>query len=61
MAVPKKKKSPSARNMRRAQHDRVTAPSISACPNCGDFTQPHHACLSCGTYNGRKVVDVVEN
>ncbi len=55
MAVPKKRKSPSRRDMRRAQHDRITPPNVSACPECGAMRLPHHACPSCGTYRGRTV------
>ena len=36
MAVPKRRKSRSKRNMRRQQHDRVTAPNLVPCPNCGE-------------------------
>ncbi|RMG98674.1 MAG: 50S ribosomal protein L32 [Deltaproteobacteria bacterium] len=55
MAVPKKRKSPSRRDMRRAHHDRITAPNVSACPECGEMRLPHHACPSCGSYRGRTV------
>ena len=58
MAVPKKKTSKSRRDMRRAQHDRVGAPAISRCPQCGAPTIPHRACTGCGTYRGRQVIEV---
>ena len=28
------------------------------CPNCGAFVMPHHACKTCGKYNGRDVIKV---
>ena len=41
--------------MRRANHDKVAAPNIVACPNCGEPVIPHRACASCGHYKGRTV------
>ncbi len=54
MAVPKRKKSTSRRNMRRA-HDALHASAMSECPNCGEMMRPHHVCPSCGHYKGREV------
>ena len=45
--------------MRRAQHDKVTAPNLSACSNCGEPVISHRVCPSCGFYKGAKVVDTV--
>lgn len=53
MAVPKRRTSRMKRDQRRAQHDKVTAPNLMACPNCGDMTVPHRVCASCGHYKGR--------
>jgi large subunit ribosomal protein L32 len=44
MAVPKKKKSRSKRDMRRS-HDHVKMPNISLCPQCHEPVLPHHICL----------------
>lgn len=55
MAVPKRRTSRSKRNMRRANHDKVTAPQLIPCSNCGEPSVPHRACPSCGVYKGRKV------
>ncbi len=57
MAVPKRRKSRSQRDKRRANHDRVAAPNVVPCPKCGEMTLPHRICASCGHYKGRKVVD----
>ncbi len=56
MAVPKRRTTRSKRNMRRANHDRVTAPNLSPCPNCGDMMVPHRVCASCGHFKGREVI-----
>jgi large subunit ribosomal protein L32 len=41
--------------MRRANHDKVAAPNIVPCPNCGEPVVPHRACAACGHYKGRAV------
>jgi large subunit ribosomal protein L32 len=55
MAVPKRKKSPSRRNMRRSHHRLAPAAHVE-CPNCGEQRRPHHVCSSCGHYDGREAV-----
>jgi large subunit ribosomal protein L32 len=55
MAVPKKKVSPSRRNMRRSHHA-LRAPAYAECPNCGELKRPHHLCPSCGHYHEREVL-----
>ena len=60
MAVPKKRTSSSRRNMRRS-HDRLEAPTnVELCPECGEMKLRHHVCASCGTYRGRKVLEVAD-
>jgi large subunit ribosomal protein L32 len=44
--------------MRRQQHDKVAAPTLVACANCGEPSVPHRACASCGFYKGRSVKKV---
>ncbi|MEO7787433.1 MAG: 50S ribosomal protein L32 [Sphingomicrobium sp.] len=55
MAVPKRKTSPSKRNMRRSHHA-LEVPSFQECPNCGELKRPHNLCSSCGHYNGREIL-----
>jgi len=57
MAVPKRKTSPSKRNMRRSHHA-LAVESFQECSNCGELKRPHHMCSACGYYNGREVVSV---
>jgi len=59
MVVPKRKTSHSKRNKRRA-HDALTAPHVVSCPECGGSTMRHRACRHCGSYRGRKVVEIAE-
>ena len=60
MAVPKRKTSKSKRDKRRT-HKKIEAATTTTCPECGEATQPHHACPSCGAYKGRSVVDTDES
>jgi len=54
MAVPKRKTSPSKRNMRRSHHA-LKATAFQECPNCGELKLPHNLCQACGHYNGREI------
>ncbi len=56
MAVPKKKKSRSKRDSRRANHDKLTTASLVKCSRCGAVRMPHRACTECGFYRDRIVV-----
>jgi large subunit ribosomal protein L32 len=55
VAVPKRRLSSSKRDMRRANHDKVSAPNVVPCPNCSAPTVSHRVCPSCGFYKGRAV------
>ncbi len=59
MAVPKRRKSKSKRDMRRA-HYKAAPVDVASCPQCGEAKQPHRACTACGTYKGRTVINVEE-
>ncbi len=56
MAVPKRRTTASKRDMRRAQHDKVTPVQLVQCEHCNEAMLPHRACPACGYYKGRKVV-----
>lgn len=56
MAVPKRKITPSRRNMRRS-HDALKTSAYAECPNCGELKRPHHVCSACGSYDGRDVIE----
>jgi large subunit ribosomal protein L32 len=59
MAVPKRKKSPSRRNMRRS-HDALTAPAYIEDKD-GEIHRPHHINLKTGVYRGRQVLTPKED
>jgi large subunit ribosomal protein L32 len=42
--------------MRRANHDRVAAPNLAPCANCGEMILSHRLCPECGYYAGREVI-----
>jgi large subunit ribosomal protein L32 len=54
MAVPKRKTSKSARDMRRSHHALKPVNSVE-CKNCGEPKRSHHVCKACGHYDGRAV------
>ena len=58
MAVPKKKTSLHKRKLRRGGHRPVLLRAHSLCTNCGADKVPHHVCMNCGFYKGRKFLDI---
>jgi large subunit ribosomal protein L32 len=56
MAVQKRRKTSSRRDMRRS-HDRLTGPTLSVDPNTGETHQRHHVTAE-GYYRGRKVLEI---
>ncbi|HDI78968.1 MAG TPA: 50S ribosomal protein L32 [Desulfobacteraceae bacterium] len=59
MAVPKKKTSRSRRDTRRSHHH-FKPPNVVYCPQCHEPVLPHRVCLNCGTYKGRKILEIEE-
>ncbi|SHG84329.1 large subunit ribosomal protein L32 [Kaistia soli DSM 19436] len=55
MAVPKRKTSPSKRNMRRS-HDALSQPVYVEDKNSGELRRPHHIDLKTGMYRGRQIL-----
>jgi len=57
MPEPKQKHTKSRRNKRRS-HLFLKSIATSICPKCKKPILPHNACLNCGFYKGREVIDV---
>lgn len=57
MAAPKKRGTKSKRDKGRL-HLVLKEPNLSKCPKCGVLRLSHSACLSCGYYKSRQVIDV---
>ncbi|MCL2615969.1 MAG: 50S ribosomal protein L32 [Dehalococcoidia bacterium] len=55
--LPKKKCSHARQGERRA-HLKAKVASVAACPQCAQPMLPHHVCTTCGTYNGREVIEI---
>ncbi len=53
MAVPKKKKSQSRRNMHRSHHA-IKLKNIAVCTTTGEFMLPHNIAID-GSYKGKRV------
>ena len=60
MAVPKKRKSKSRRERRRANHDKVAPKNITHCPKCAAPRMSHRVCGTCGFYRDRTVIEFVD-
>lgn len=58
MAVPKRKVSKARRNTRNSNNFKVSAPTLVECSECHELKAPHKVCKNCGTYKGKKVVEV---
>jgi len=56
MAVPKRKTSPSRRNMRRSHHA-LKQPTYVEDKDSGELRRPHHVDLKTGMYRGRQVLE----
>lgn len=56
MAVPKRKVTPSRRNMRRA-HDALTNANFQEDTHTGEYKLRHHIDLKTGMYRGRQVIE----
>ncbi|MEC4676620.1 MAG: 50S ribosomal protein L32 [Nitrospirota bacterium] len=59
MANPTHRHSKSRRDKRRANW-KGSIPNLGICPECKEVKLPHRACMSCGTYHGNKVLEIVE-
>jgi large subunit ribosomal protein L32 len=42
----------------RRSHHALTVVRFSKCKNCNALHQSHRVCINCGSYNGRKVIDM---
>ncbi|MDA8388618.1 MAG: 50S ribosomal protein L32 [Nitrospiraceae bacterium] len=59
MANPRHRHTRSRRDKRKANW-KGEVPHLVACTECSEPRLPHRVCPSCGTYNKRKVLDIVE-
>jgi len=59
MAEPKKRLT-STRSGNRRSHLHLTSPAIGICTNCKADVKPHSACLKCGYYKGKQVLNINE-
>jgi len=59
MANPTSRHSRARRDKRRANW-KISPPNTTLCPDCQEPKLPHRVCMSCGSYNGKKILEVVE-
>lgn len=58
MANPTHRHSRSRRDKRRANW-KGQLPNLTECPDCKELKLPHRVCINCGSYNGKKVLEIV--
>lgn len=59
MPNPKSRHTRARRDKRRANW-KIELSGLSVCPQCQEPKLPHRVCMSCGSYNGKKILEVVE-
>lgn len=57
MGVPRGRRTKSKQGHRRS-HLALKKQALTVCPRCGAVKRPHYACLNCGFYADRPVIDV---
>jgi len=57
MALPTQKRSRSRQKRREYQH-RLKKINLTTCPQCKKQTLPHRACIHCGNYKGKTVINL---
>lgn len=55
MAVPQRRISKTVKRKRRT-HQKLVAPNLISCSNCGEKIKSHIVCPNCGYYDGKKVL-----
>jgi large subunit ribosomal protein L32 len=58
MAPLTKRKYAKSRQRERRGHMKIPAPATDTCSQCHNAKLAHHACPTCGYYNGREAVKV---
>ena len=56
MAGPFRRTSKTKKRMRRT-HLKKEVGALTTCPKCGATIQPHRACMACGFYKGKDVLN----
>ncbi|MBD3311657.1 MAG: 50S ribosomal protein L32 [Candidatus Magasanikbacteria bacterium] len=56
MALPAKQRTRTSKKQR-ASHFALSKMKLNKCEKCGKKTEPHKACLNCGYYKGRQVIN----
>jgi len=59
LANPKHRHTRTRRDKRRANW-KGQLPNLSLCPDCNELKLSFRVCPNCGSYNGRKILEVVE-
>lgn len=62
MPVPKRRKSTAKSRMQRAANMKMDFENLPmTCKSCGELKVPHKICQSCGKYDDKQIIPVVQN
>jgi large subunit ribosomal protein L32 len=56
--LPKRKYAKARQGERRAHIRVAKLAELDTCPQCHQPKLPHHVCPTCGTYDGREVIEI---
>jgi len=59
MGLPAKRRTTTSKKQR-ASHFALKKTALATCEKCGAKTAPHKACIKCGAYKGKSVVNVAK-
>ena len=57
MATVPKRRHSKTRQRKGLTHWKLEKANLMVCPKCGEAKLPHRACLACGFYKGKAVID----
>jgi large subunit ribosomal protein L32 len=61
MAPLTKRKYAKSRQRERRGHQAIETPAMNTCPQCHSAKLSHHACPTCGNYNGREAIKITSS
>ncbi|MDD5590741.1 MAG: 50S ribosomal protein L32 [Dehalococcoidales bacterium] len=57
-ALPKRKYAKARQGKRRVNLRVIPVTQLGSCSQCNSPKLPHHVCPTCGTYDGREVIEI---
>ena len=57
-ALPKRKYAKARQGKRRSHLKQASVPDLGYCSQCHSPKLSHHVCPTCGTYDGREIIEI---